>query len=155
MFSLSLYSQPKIFADDLKTIIGEWEGSLTYLDYQTNEPFTMPANLIIEQGKNENKLVLKNIYPNEPKANNKSKIKISKDGSLLNKNKVVSREKSENGHLQIQTEHEGKDDNKKALIRYTYTIGTNVFTIRKEVQFNKNNDWIKRSEFSHTRKKDS
>lgn len=151
--SLDSYGQAKITSEDLKVIIGNWEGSLTYLDYQTGKPFTMPANLIVSQGKSKDELVLKNIYPKEPKANSSDKIKIDKNGMLLNKNVVTSREELENGHVQIQTEKKSKDDNKKALLRYTYIIGDDFFLIRKEVQFEQSSDWIKRSEYSYQREK--
>jgi hypothetical protein len=153
LLSLSGYSQTKVTPEDLKLGIGNWEGSITYLDYKSNKPFTMPANLSVKQGKNENSLVLKNVYPKEPKANNSSKIKITKNGLLLNKNRVISREELENRLLQIQTEHEGKDDGKESRIRYTYSIGSDVFIVRKEVKFEKVDNWIKRSEYKYTRKK--
>ena len=152
-FSLNSYSQTKITSEDLKLAIGNWEGSITYLDYQSNTPFTMPANLLVEEGNNANTLVFNNSYPNEPKANNSDKIKIAKNGLLLNKHAVTSKAALENGGIQIQTEHEAKDDGKKAHIRYTYSIESNVFVIRKEVQFEELADWIKRSEFRNTRKK--
>ena len=153
ILSLNSYGQTNITSEDLKTIVGNWEGNITYLDYQTGKPYTMPANLIVKQGSNENKLVLKNIYPKEPKANSSDKIKISKNGLLLNKHKVTAREKLKNGDLQIQTEHKAKDDNKKAFIRYTYILGSDSFLIRKEVQFEEAGDWIKRNEFNYRRKK--
>ena len=37
----------------------------------------------VEKGKDENNLVLNNLYPNEPKANNTDKIKVTKNGTLL------------------------------------------------------------------------
>ncbi|MFS4491725.1 hypothetical protein [Maribacter sp. 2308TA10-17] len=153
IFSLNSYCQTKITSEDLKLAVGNWEGSITYLDYQSNTPFTMPANLLVEEGNNSNTLVLNNSYPNEPKANNSDKIKIGKNGLLLNKHAVTSREGLENGGIQIQTEHDAKDDGKKARIRYTYSIEKNVFVILKEVQFAELADWIKRSEFRYTRKK--
>jgi hypothetical protein len=153
MFSFCIYSQTQITTEDLKIIIGSWEGTITYLDYQTNRPFTMPANLIVEKGKNENSLVLNNLYPYEPKANNSDKIKVTKYGTFLNKHLVTKREELENGQIQIQTEHKGKDDNKKARIKYTYLVDQNLFIIRKEVQYYQGGDWIKRSEFNYKRKK--
>ena len=153
LLSLGAYTQTGITPEDLKIIIGNWEGSITYLDYQTNRPFTMPANLIVNQGKDKNSLTLSHIYPNEPKANNSEKIKISRNGSLLNKNLVTSRKKLKNESIQIQTMHQGKDDDKTARIRYTYILGNALFLIRKEVQFNQKDDWIKRSEYSYTKKK--
>lgn len=152
-FPLCNYSQPQITSEDLKTIVGNWEGKITYLDYQTNKPFTMSANLNVVNGKNENSLVLNNIYPNEPKANNSDKIKVTKNGTLLNGHLIIKREKLENGQIKIQTEHSGKDDNKKALIRYTYLISKDHFLIRKEVQFDEFDNWIKRSEFIYKREK--
>ena len=112
----------------------------------------MPANLFVNQGQNENSLILKNIYPNEPNANDSDKLKVTKNGLLLNKKKIISREELDNGNIKIQTEHKGKDDRKTALIRYTYIIGVKLFVIRKEVQFNGSVKWIKRSEFSYERK---
>jgi len=153
VISLGCYGQAKITSEDLNLAIGTWEGSITYLDYQSNTPFTMPANLLVEKGNNENTLVLYNSYPNEPKANNSDKIKIAKNGLLLNKHAVTSRKALENGGIQIQTQHDAKDDGKKARIRYTYSIDRDVFVIRKEVQFEESADWIKRSEFTYTRKK--
>ena len=150
--SVYAYSQAQITAQDLRIIIGNWEGNLTYLDYQSGEPYTMPANLEVEQGKDENSLVLNHIYPNEPKANSSGKLKITKNGTLLNKHLVTSRKELENGHIQIQTEHDGKDDNKKALIQYTYIMGEELFVMRKEVQFEKEGKWIKRNEFKYSKK---
>ena len=152
-FFLSCYGQTKVTSEDLKLAIGNWEGSITYLDYQSNKTYTMPANLLIKEGNNENTLILNNNYPNEPKANNSDKIKITKNGLLLNKNEVISKEELKNGGIQIKTEHEAKDDGRKARIRYTYSIGNTIFIIRKEVQFEELADWIKRSEFTYTRKK--
>ena len=152
LISLNCFCQSKITSEELKKIIGKWEGSITYLDYRSNKPFTMPANLVVKQGNDEYSLVLNNIYPKEPKANNSDKIKISKNGLFLNKHMVTSRKILENGQIQIQTEHEAKDDRKKARIRYTFIISSEVFIIRKDVQFEDKTEWIKRSEFNYQRK---
>ncbi len=143
----------KVLHKDLKIIIGEWTGSLTYLDYKTGKPYTMPADLIVKQGKNENQLLLLNKYPNEPKANNSDKVKIRKNGTILNKSAVTSREIQSNNRIQITTEKVGKDDSKIAVIRYIYLLGKEQFTIRKEVQFEASKEWIKRSEFNYTKRK--
>ena len=152
LFSIGCFSQIQVTSGDLESIVGTWEGRITYLDYQTNEPFSMAANLVVKKGRNENILILNNRYPTEPKANNSEKIKLSKNGTILNGHIVTQREELENGSIQIQTEHKGKDGNKKALIRYTYEIDESIFLIIKEVQFGQGNEWIKRSELSYTRK---
>ncbi len=74
-----------VTAQDIKIALGEWKGSLTYMDYQSNEPYTMPANMEVKPGKNDMELILHRIYPNEPKANGKGKFKITDNGQMLNK----------------------------------------------------------------------
>ena len=144
-------SEKVVTLEDLKIILGEWTGTLTYVDYRTNKPFTMPSNVDIKQGKNENQLLLFITYPNEPKANSKDKIKISDNGQQLNKNDVKSNQKMSNGQVIITTEYLGKDNNKQALIRNVYILGDKEFVIRKEVKFENSNEWIKRNEYSFNR----
>lgn len=147
------YAQVTISSDDLKSLPGDWTGTLTYIDYSSNEPYSMPADLKVEPGANEYQFQLYNIYPNEPKANNKDKIKISKNGQEINKRKVKSKERLSNGSLQITTEYSGKDNNKPALIRNIYTLGVDKFIIRKEVKYENSDEWFKRNEFNYKREK--
>ena len=144
-------SEKVVTLEDLKIILGEWTGTLTYVDYRTNKPFTMPSNVDIKQGKNENQLLLFITYPNEPKANSKDKIKISDNGQQLNKNDVKSNQKMSNGQVIITTEYLGKDNNKQALIRNVYILGDKEFVIRKEVKFENSNEWMKRNEYNFNR----
>jgi 3-methyladenine DNA glycosylase/8-oxoguanine DNA glycosylase len=37
----------KTIKKDFAKLSGTWEGSLTYVDYSTGKPYTMPANLEI------------------------------------------------------------------------------------------------------------
>ncbi len=141
-----------IETEDLKLLIGEWNGSLTYLDYQSNKPYTMPANLLVEKGKDDYQLIINNIYPNETQANDSAKLNISKDGLLLNKRNVISRKKLNTGTIEIITQYSGKDDGKKALIRNSYLLSDKSYSSKKEVQFKDSEQWILRSEFSYVRK---
>jgi len=151
LFSLENYAQNTITPYDLNVLLGEWTGTLTYTDYSSNKPFTMPANLIVKQGKNENQILLLINYPNEPNANSKDKIKISKNGTQLNKIDVKSKQKLSNGQVQIITEYSGKDNNKNALIKNMYIIGKTLFIIRKEVKFENSDDWLMRNEYKYIR----
>jgi len=144
-------SDRAITPEDLKTILGNWTGSLTYINYGSGEPYTMPADLIVEQGKSENQLVLSNIYPNEPKANGKGKISISKDGKKLNKEDLKSKQILPDGNIKITTEYLGKDNRKKALIRNIYIMGEEQLIIRKEVKFMDSGNWMIRNEYKFTR----
>lgn len=150
--SIYNYSQNRITPDDFNVLLGDWTGTLTYIDYSSNKPYTMPANLNVKLGKNKNQLSLFNIYPNEPKANNKDKLKISDNGAKLNNINVKSVERSSDGKVKIITEYSGKDNKKKALVRNVYILVENRFIIRKEVKFENSLDWLKRNEFNYTKR---
>ena len=138
----------------INLLIGNWKGSLTYLDYKTNKPFTMPADLQIRRLANSNsQLVYSNFYPNEPDANDHDTVTIAQGGAMINNEVVKVRSVLPNGDIQIITEYVGFDgnDHKSAIIRHRYIIGKSNYTARKEVRFKDEAEWIKRSEYSYSR----
>ena len=139
--------------NDFNKLQGNWKGSLTYLDYSSGKPYTMPADIKIEGIGTTNQYSFSNIYPNEPKANSIDTFIVSVDGKLINKETVKSRRSLPNGDVEIITEEPGTDgnDNKSAIIRHTYTIGKFKFQILKEVQFIGDRKWIKRHDYSYSR----
>ena len=144
-------AQNQISPNDLSILVGEWHGSLTYVDYTTNKPYTMPADVTVGLGNNKYHAQLLFRYPNEPNANSKDKIKISKDGLQVNKAKVISRKTMTDNEIEITTEYYGKDNNQKALIRAIYIMGPERFIIRKEVKFDTGEEWLMRNEYNFTR----
>ncbi len=142
-----------IEVEDIQKLLGKWKGSLTYIDYSSNNPFSMPCELEIQPKKENRKLTLYYTYPNEPKANGTDQIKISKDRSKLDGKSIIFRSEQSDRNIQIITEYLGKDgnENKKALIRYVYIIGTEKLIIKKEVQFEGTKDWLKRNEYNFTK----
>lgn len=149
--SAQIQAQNAITANDLVPLVGEWTGSLTYIDYSSNNPYTMPANLSASQGKDKHQLSLMYTYPNEPKANSKGRIKITEGGKKLNNETVVSREVLDDGSVQITTSYKGKDNNKEAMIKGVYILGKNICVIRKEVKYVNSDKWLKRNEYSFQR----
>ncbi len=69
---------PRVSAEDLRKLSGaRWTGTLTYLDYRSNKPTSIPSNLTVTQaGGDENAWVFEYEYPDEPKANGKQTLKI-------------------------------------------------------------------------------
>ena len=143
----------KITSKDMNRFAGHWQGSLTYLDYSTGKPYTMPANVYIKTLEKGRKYEFARVYPNEPKANSTDTFSLSTDGKMLNNEAVTRNRKLANGNMKIVTETRGKDgnDNKMALIRHTYTVGKHAFSIIKEVQFEGEQVWIKRHEYAYTK----
>jgi uncharacterized membrane protein YphA (DoxX/SURF4 family) len=154
LLSHSSFAQNSITVSvkDFQTVIGSWQGSLTYLDYTTNKPYTMPANVDIEQLGRSNRFTFSNSFPKEPNANWTDTFTISTDGSRINDEKLISKQLLADGNLQLITEQEGLDgnDQKPALFKHTYTIGRDVFIKRKDVLFNGTTNWINRHEYKYT-----
>lgn len=144
----------KTIQKDFYKLSGTWEGSLTYLDYSSGKPYTMPANLEIKKISKSRKFTFSNIYPNEASANSIDTISISADGKYIDKELIKSRRILPNGDVEIITEESGKDgnDNKSAIFRHTYTLGTTIYKNRKDVQFSGESAWINRHEYSYKRK---
>ena len=144
----------KIIQKDFNKLSGTWQGTLTYLDYSSGKPYTMPANIEVNRIKKTNQFVFSNIYPNEMSANSRDTITISADGKYIDKELIKSRRKLPNGDIEIITEEPGKDgnDNKPAIFRHTYTIGLSTYTNKKDVKFEGETVWINRHEYSYKKK---
>ncbi|TAF34610.1 MAG: hypothetical protein EAZ67_02970 [Cytophagales bacterium] len=144
----------KTIQKDFYKLSGYWQGSLTYLDYSSGKPYTMPADIEIKRMGKSNKFILSNIYPNEKSANSIDTLSISTDGKYIDNEMIQSRRKLHSGDIEIITEAQGKDgnDNKPATFRHTYILGKTIFKKKKEVQFEGEKEWIKRHEYSYTRK---
>jgi hypothetical protein len=151
LFTSISFGQNTVQPGVLESTIGEWKGALTYLDYQTNESYTMPVNLRIENGKNKYQFKLFLEYPKEPNANSTDKIEISKYGTKINGADVISSRKIAEDEFEIITEYSGKDNSEKAEIRVIYSIGESKLTIRKEVKFENAENWILRNEYNYKR----
>jgi hypothetical protein len=156
IFSISFFffSTHSISVRDFKPVYGSWQGTITYKDYTTGKPFTMPANITVyPDPADKYRVILVHTYPNEPKANGKDTLLFSRDGQQLDGETLVSRIKKEKGTLEIISERTGVDgnDNKKAVIRHVYSINKKKFIIRKEVKFDGTSEYIMRNEYSMSR----
>ena len=145
-------SNTKVALTDFKSIAGNWYGSLTYLDYSSGKPYSMPANVLVTLLEKENKVVFVSTYPDEPKANSTDTTIITGDGTMIDKETVKSVTRQNDGTV-IITEHSGTDgnDDKPAIIRHTYSLNNKIFSIKKEVKFAGATDWIKRNEYNYSR----
>ena len=139
---------------DFKPAFGKWKGSLTYLDYSSGKPYTMPANITISKTTGNSKLVLLALeYPDEPKANERDTLVISDNGRQIDGAVIISQTKNSDGSLVLITEKEGVDgnDRRSATLRHIYSIGKKIFSNRKEVRFKGEEKFILRNEFKMSR----
>ena len=132
---------------NLSNSIGKWEGKLTYLDYASGKPYTMSANIKISLIENEKGYIMEYEYPKEPQANSKDTTYIV--DKLFGKDRVVEFKNDLDGGFKLVTEILGEDgnDNKKAILRHTYILKSNTYSIIKDVKFDGTDKWIKRNEY--------
>jgi len=136
---------------DFEVILGEpWQGTLSYQDYQSDKEVMINANLEIEKI-SEGEYRFNYIYPEEPKANSKAKIKLGKNHMSVNKNTIISRERLNDGTLIFETKEVGKDNKKKAVLYYTYELSTTRLTITKKVKYDGETEAIIRNKYAFQR----
>lgn len=148
-FSQTVKSVP---VKDFEPAFGEWSGSLTYIDYRSNKPYTMPTNCNIKANGSQ-QLIIQIKYPNEPQANGYDTMTISTNGQYIGTANVVAKKQLPDGTLQIITEEKGMDgnDNKPAILKHIFTIGKSVYSNVKEVKFDGTSVWLKRNAYSFKR----
>ena len=149
LFGFIPMESPEVKTGDLQLLTGsQWTGTLTYLDYRRNKKVSIPSNLSVSQSTEDKRSwVFEYQYPDEPKANNKNIVTISKDGRIINGETVVERTGLAGKTLKIVTEKSGSDNDKAATLRYTYLIGSKSFSIRKEVRYEGATEYIERNEY--------
>jgi hypothetical protein len=142
----------KITSDDLRALEGnQWIGSLTYLDYGSGKKTTIKSNVTISRSTQDNIWLFDYQYPEEPKANSKAELVLSTDGTVFDGQTVIENSKLADGLRRIVTTKPGSDNNRKALYRFTYDIGKDKFTVRKDVRIDGATEYFERNTYSWAR----
>lgn len=130
----------------------QWVGMLTYLDYGNGWKTSIASTLIVTQS-SDNKLewIFNFQYPDEPKANQENARLIGKDGATIDGETVIEKKYLADRTLKLVTEQTGKDNNKTALLRYTYLMQATTFTITKEVKYEATGEFFVRNEYNWNR----
>jgi len=153
ILSAAFIQSVTISTKDFERAKGSWTGSLTYLDYTSGKPYTMPANINFQvNSQHNNQLIFQYVYPDEPKANGYDTLTISHNGTQLN-NAIVTANTFIKNLTTIVTEEKAIDgnDRKPAIIKHTYIISKDSFAIRKEVQFTGTTNWLLRNTYNFHR----
>lgn len=153
LFNFVPRQTPQVSADDLRRLTGaRWTGTLTYLDYRSNKPVSIPSNLKVMQTEGDaGAWVFEYEYPEEPKANGRQTLKISDDGTVFDGEQVVERTGLDGGGFRLVTVKRGRDNEKDALFRFTYTLEGSTFTIKKEVRAEGAAEYFERNRYSWKR----
>ena len=145
----------RLTISDLNKLTGTWKGILTYVDYTSSKPYSMPADIIVKATDDNIALVISYEYPDEPHANNSDTLQVNQGGLFLNNEKIISSKFDESGDFLIVTTHQDYDgnDHRAATIKHTYALKGNSFSIKKEVKFKGEKVWIKRNEYQFSKEK--
>lgn len=144
---------PAVKPEDFRLLTGDrWTGTLVYLDYGSNKEVSILSNLTVNESKEKDPTwIFEYEYPKEPNANSKETVKLSGNGTRINDEVVVKRERINNGVLRLVTERRGKDNDRDALFRYTYLIDESSFSITKEVRPEGSTTFFERNRYSWRR----
>ncbi|MEP6922269.1 MAG: hypothetical protein ABI967_14175 [bacterium] len=153
IFGPAFTTQPKVNSKDLQRLTGtQWQGTLTYLDYRSNKKVSIPSHLtVIRSVEDKFSWVFEYQYPDEPKANSKDTVTISRDGRVIDGESVIERSSLGGDTTRIVTEKKGMDNDKSALFHYTYLIGASSLSIKKEVRYDGATEFIERNQFNWKR----
>lgn len=145
--------EARIKRDDLHLLTGtQWSGTLTYLDYRSKKKVTIPVNLNVRaNGEDKWSWVFEYEYPDEPQANSKEIVRLSKDGRTMNGEVVLERISLPGNTIRFVTEKNGEDNNRKASIRFTYSVNAKSFSIRKEVRYEGEEQFFERNGYDWKR----
>jgi len=144
---------PRFSEEDLQRLTGaRWRGTLTYTDYRSAKKVSIPSELTVTQAEGQGRAWLfEYVYPAEPKANGRRTVTLGEGGGVFDSEKVVERTGNGDGVVVIVTEKRGKDNDKDALFRFTYTFGGSSFSIRKEVRPEGAAEFFERNRYSWER----
>ncbi|RYU82458.1 DoxX family protein [Hymenobacter persicinus] len=140
---------------ELAGLARPWQGSLTYLDYQTKRPVTLPTVLNGMQSA-PRELVLDFIYqePEGGQVKGYDKLQLSADGRRIiwdgTPMQVISRQREADRTLVLVLEGPGQDDNRACLIRRTLRLGTRQLSVVKEVKYADSAAFLTRNTYRFT-----
>ena len=146
---IAINAQDTISLSDFESMNNtRWEGTLTYKDYQSGKQETIDATM---QFKIKGDKLIRNIqYTYEPNKNNKSTVKIKKNGTYFGNEKVLNFTE-ENGTKILITTYKSRDNGKKADIFITHTLTDSTYTVTKEVSYLDSEEKFVRNVYSYTK----
>ena len=125
-----------------------WEGQLTYKDYQSGKLTSIDATMQISIS--GNKIISDVQYTYEPHKNNKSSVKIKKNGTYYGNEKIISNTMSD-GVRTFVTTYTGRDNNQKATMYITHQFSKNAYKVTKEVQYQDGSERFVRNTYDFTK----
>ncbi len=154
--TLLLNAQPTVQIDEVKHLNGLYTGTLTYLDYTSNERVAIPliGNCYIEK----NKLIQEFTINEWGRVIRQKEEYEFKNGTIYTSGALKLEEKEYNAatkEFRLVLTERGKDgnDQKPCMFRYTATYANDTFVMTKDVKFDGENEFFNRNEYKISRLK--
>ncbi|MEL6568751.1 MAG: hypothetical protein AAFQ22_10055 [Pseudomonadota bacterium] len=116
---------PSVAASNLAVAQGAWVGTLTYLDFTSNEEVALPLELDVQL--EDRCLALSFTYPNEPQANSTGTRCLSNDGRTFDDKPVIA-STALAGTTSFTLEYEGQDNGMPATKVETYRLSADALS---------------------------
>ena len=142
---------------ELFKLNGKWEGTLTYTDYQDDiSKSTLGCSMIMEWKNKGGKMTILFTEPNGRVIKDRAKIKVKKDGTMMNFDGNSYRVKSFNksGKKQgwdLNLEAQSTDNRKQALINQVINLQGNELFFIKLVKYENAKYSFERNRYAFTR----
>ena len=133
LVSINVFAQATVSITDFEILNNtSWKGTLTYKDYTSGKQTSIDATsqIQVENGKIASSIQ----YVYEPSKNNKSTVKIKKNGTYYGNEKVIENTLNNNTRTIITT-YKGNDNGKRAIMYKTYKFNDSLYSVTKEVQY--------------------
>ena len=149
MFTMNSNAKATLKISDFQIIVNSsWTGQLTYKNYQSGKLTSVATTMQIRiEGE---KLISTNQYTYEPNKNNKSSVKLKKNGNYFGNEKVLSNS-FKNGIRTFVTTYNGKDNGKKATMYIIRKFNDSSYTVTKEVQLTGSDERFMRNTYEFTK----
>ncbi|WP_425237166.1 hypothetical protein [Ulvibacterium sp.] len=128
-----------------------WSGNLMYINYSDGKEVNIRTTLKISV--QDDTIIQEVEFPDEPKANYISRVKIKKNGHYFGDEKVVDLDFEGGSITKLTTRYKGRDNNKKADIYKTYLFGNQSISITKTVVYQKSQEKMIRNRYTYKKLK--
>lgn len=148
---------PVLRPADLQPLLrADWQGRLSYQDYRSRRPVTLVTRLTAAQAAGgELQLDYQYQEPSGSLVQGAERLGLPAEASRIDWDGLAmqlrQREQLADSTLRLVLEGEGQDDNRPATIRRTVLIAPRRCSIRKEVRFAGQAQWLQRHEYQFTR----
>ncbi|SDS21398.1 hypothetical protein SAMN04515667_1667 [Formosa sp. Hel1_31_208] len=149
LIAFTLTAQDSLHITDFDMLNNtSWKGQLTYKDYQSNELKTIPSTLQIQI---KGDRITTNIqYTYEPQKNNKSTVKIKKNGTYFGNEKIIENSYTD-GLRRFVTTFKGRDNGMSATMFIIHEFNETNYKVIKEVQLDSNDERFIRNTYEFTK----